>query len=192
MFCNNLCRVSFRAAAPLAAFALLAACSNSETTADAGTSTHRQSDSVRIADQWVKAAAAPMSAAFGTITNSGKQPVHIVSVSSPQSGRVEMHEMKTGPDGLSTMSEKPDGIAIPSGGIERLEPGGDHLMLMDLTAPINPGQSVSFTLTFEDGSATTFDTQARDFAGAKESYVPVGGGQSNGAQSDGGQSDGRH
>ncbi|PRC61973.1 hypothetical protein C6A85_05590, partial [Mycobacterium sp. ITM-2017-0098] len=50
--------------------------------------------------------------------------------------------------------------------------GGDHLMLMELAKPLEPGADVSLTVTFEDGSTMAITAQIRDFAGGNESYSP--------------------
>lgn len=51
-----------------------------------------------------------------------------------------------------------------------LQAGGDHIMLMDVTSPLTPGADTDITLTFEDGSSSTFTAQVREFAGAQENY----------------------
>jgi hypothetical protein len=43
-------------------------------------------------------------------------------------------------------------------------------MFMDVTDPIEPGEDVTVTLTFEDGSTMDFDAPARSFSGAEEDY----------------------
>jgi copper(I)-binding protein len=68
------------------------------------------------------------------------------------------------------MRPKAGGVTIPAGGTHDLVPGGDHLMLMDLTTPLRPGADVSLTLAFADGSTLPVIAQVREFAGAKEQY----------------------
>lgn len=41
-----------------------------------------------------------------------------------------------------------EAIDIPAGGEARLEPGGLHLMFIDLTAPLKQGEAVPVTLLF--------------------------------------------
>jgi copper(I)-binding protein len=149
---------------------LLTGCSS--TTDDAPAT---EADAVTVSDQWVKAADTGMSAAFAQLTNSGGQDVRIVSVSSPASTRMELHEIAAGADGATVMREKQGGVTIAANGTHALAPGGDHLMLMDLTAPLTPGATTTFTLTFEDGSTADFDAQVRDFSGNQENYDPSGG-----------------
>ena len=53
------------------------------------------------------------------------------------------------------MAEQPDGIAIPAGGEVTLQPGGIHLMLLDLAAPLVEAGTVELTLEFETAGAVT-------------------------------------
>ena len=75
-------------------------------------------------------------------------------------------------DGVMTMAPVAGGLEIPAGGSVELKPGSFHLMLMDLIEPVTPGTDIEFTLTFSDGSSIDFTSQVRDFAGARENYVP--------------------
>ncbi|MGW6035090.1 copper chaperone PCu(A)C [Gordonia terrae] len=133
-------------------------------------------DGLRITEQWVKAAPSGMTAAFGELTNDTGQEIRVVSASSPAAGYMELHEVVPSDTGAMTMRQKEGGLVVPANGTLTLQPGGDHLMLLDLPAAITPGQDVTFELTLADGSTTSFTAQARDFPGAEENYVPGHGG----------------
>ncbi|WP_380161984.1 copper chaperone PCu(A)C [Kineococcus sp. R86509] len=167
------------AAAPLIALAALTACSGGQAsgsqTASPATSSSSSTGSgeataLTVSDPWVKAADTGMTAAFGTLTNTGEEDVHIVSATTAASSSMELHEMATDDSGAMVMREKPDGFIVPAGGTHELSPGGDHLMLMSVTAPVLPGQDVDITLTAEDGSTFNLLAPARSFSGANESY----------------------
>jgi copper(I)-binding protein len=79
-----------------------------------------------------------------------------------------------------TMRPKEGGFAVPARGTRELIPGGDHLMLMDLKEPLQPGDDVSLTVVFEDGSTLPVTAQIRDFPGANEEYTPGGTGSGGG------------
>ncbi|CAA0131593.1 Uncharacterised protein [Mycolicibacterium vanbaalenii] len=128
--------------------------------------------SVTITDQWANASDEEMAAVFGTITNDGQQDVRIVSGDSPLAGRVEVHEVVSDSAGTKTMRPKADGVVVPAGGTHDLVPGGDHLMLMDLKEPLQPGADVALDVVFEDGSTLPVTVQIRDFPGADEDYQP--------------------
>ncbi|MEJ5913256.1 copper chaperone PCu(A)C [Pseudokineococcus sp. 1T1Z-3] len=193
------------AALALGAAGLLAGCGADEpatdptpaTTQDDGTQDDATQDDgasgsaevLEVLDPWVVAADEGMTAAFGTLENTGDADVRITAVSSPASSVSELHEMAMA-DGAMVMREKDGGFVVPAGGSHVLEPGGDHLMLMDLLEPLQPGQEVTLTLTAEDGSTLDVTAPARSFSGAQEEYV--GGDDHSGGMSgmDGGDMDG--
>ncbi len=81
------------------------------------------------------------------IANQSKEPDRLIGGASPAAARVEVHEMKM--DGnVMQMRKLKDGLDIPAGGSADLSPGGTHLMLMDLTAPLKEGDTVPVTLDF--------------------------------------------
>lgn len=125
---------------------------------------------VTITDAWVKATDSGMTAAFGQLHNSAGEAVTVVSVQSPASGRVELHETVANAAGVMEMRRVEGGFAIPAGGDLTLEPGGNHIMMMDLAAPIEAGAEVTVTLTFSDDSTLAFTAPAKDYSGANENY----------------------
>ncbi|MET8547273.1 copper chaperone PCu(A)C [Micromonospora zamorensis] len=125
---------------------------------------------IGIRDPWVKAADMGMTAAFGTLVNDGDSDVTLTSATTSVSS-MELHEMAM-KDGKMVMRQKQGGIVIKAKGTHALEPGGDHLMLMNLTKPVQAGDEVTFTLTFADGRTQQFRAVAKPFTGAQESYAP--------------------
>ncbi|WP_099042432.1 copper chaperone PCu(A)C [Mycobacterium neglectum] len=139
--------------------------------------------SVTIENQWASSAEtgmAGMAGVFGTFSNKGDDEARIVSAEAPIAGRVEVHEVVPDASGAMTMRPKEGGFEVPAGGSRELIPGGDHLMLMDLKQPLQPGADVSLTVVFEDGSTLPVTAQIRDFAGANEEYTPGGPGSGGG------------
>ena len=114
-----------------------------------------------VKDAWVRGTVAQQKAtgAFFSITSAagGK----LVSVSSPAAGVVEIHEMKM--DG-STMQMRAlrNGLNLPAGQAVDLKPGGYHVMLMDLKAPLSAGQTIAVTLVIQgtDGKKETIVLKA--------------------------------
>jgi copper(I)-binding protein len=123
-----------------------------------------------VRDPWVKSADEGMTAAFGTLVNDGAADVTITAVATDVSP-MELHEMAM-KDGKMVMQAKQGGIVIKAKGQHVLEPGGDHLMLMNLSRPVKPGDELTFTLTFADGKTQAFTAVAKPFTGANESYDP--------------------
>ena len=48
---------------------------------------------------------------------------------------------------------------------QQFEPGGLHIMLFDLKAPLSPGDQVPITLTFSDGSSKAVTAEVRSVQG---------------------------
>lgn len=161
-------------AAACVALGLLSACSSAGTPAATSSPTAAQADALTVTDPWVKAADEGMTAAFGVLGNSSDQDVRIVSATTELS-TMELHEMTTDAAGAMVMQQKEGGFVVEAGGTHALAPGGDHLMLMDLTAPVEPGDEITITLTAEDGSTFELTAPARSFSGAEEEYVGEGG-----------------
>ena len=127
-------------------------------------------DVVSIQDAWVKSAEEGMSAAFGTLSNTGDEDVTVVSVASEASPMIELHETVENDAGEMVMREIEGGFIIPASGKLALEPGANHIMLMDLPAPLTAGGEVTFTLIFSDDSTYEFTAPVKDYSGANENY----------------------
>lgn len=78
----------------------------------------------------------------------------LVSVSTDAAGKAEIHEMSTA-GGVMTMAEMTNGLPLPAGEVTALQPGGNHIMLMQVTAPLAEGDTVDLALTFADAAPVT-------------------------------------
>jgi copper(I)-binding protein len=87
------------------------------------------------------------SAGYLGIENSGPKADRLVSITSPDFARVEMHD--TVSEGGMKKMVKLDGVEIAAGSTLEFAPGGKHLMLFESTKPLKNGDSVKMTLTFE-------------------------------------------
>jgi len=130
-----------------------------------------EADAIVVQDAWVKAADHGMTAAFGRLSNSSAADVRIISATTTASNRVELHEVVP-VGGTMTMRPKDGGIVVPAHAEVELTPGGDHLMLMELTGPLVAGTDIEMVATLEDGSTFPIAAQVRDFSGADEHYQP--------------------
>lgn len=96
--------------------------------------------------------------AFMTLksTTGGK----LVSASSPAAGSTEIHEMAM--DGNVMRMRPVASLDLPAGQPVELKPGGFHLMLMMLKAPLKAGDMVPITLVIEgkDGKRETIEVKA--------------------------------
>jgi copper(I)-binding protein len=113
-----------------------------------------------VKEPWVRGTVAQQKAtgAFMQITSAtgGK----VVSASSPAAGVVEIHEMKM--DGSTMQMRAVSALELPAGKTVELKPGGYHVMLMDLKAPLKEGESVDVLLVVEgkDGKKETITVKA--------------------------------
>lgn len=165
-------------AAALAALALAfaAGCAAGGDTATAGTPgpSAPAAAPVTVTDPWVKAGATGMTAAFGVLVNNTDHEITVVSGTSPAAKTVELHEVAMA-GGAMVMRPKAGGFVIEARGSHPLKPGGDHIMLMAVTAAVKPGDHVPVTLRLADGGTVAFTAVAKDFAGGREDYQPGGG-----------------
>lgn len=105
--------------------------------------------SITAATPWSRATSprASVGAGYLTIRNSGAQPDRLISATSPRAAKVEIHTMSLD-DGIMRMRQLPDGLEVPAGGEASLAPGGNHIMLIGLKAPLKEGERIPATLRF--------------------------------------------
>jgi copper(I)-binding protein len=113
-----------------------------------------------------------MTAVFGTVVNGTDREVTIIGGSSPSADEVQVHTMAKQPDGSMKMVQKKDGLSVPAGGSVELAPGGDHIMLVGLAAPLVNGDDVALLMATNAGAELAWRVPVRSFAGAEETYVP--------------------
>lgn len=116
---------------------------------------------LRIQDPHVRAVppTAEVTAAFMGLHNEGSRDLAIVDAHSPAARVVELHT-HTQVEGVMQM-RRIEKIEIPAGGTTELKPGGLHLMLIDLTAPLARDAQVEVTLTLDDGSLIELNMPVR-------------------------------
>jgi len=113
-----------------------------------------------VKDPWVRSTVAEQKAtgAFMQITSASGG--RLVSASSPAAGVVEIHEMAM--DGNTMKMRAVPALDLPAGKAVELKPGGYHVMLMDLKAPLAAGASIDLNLVVEgkDGKRETLALKA--------------------------------
>lgn len=107
-----------------------------------------------------------------------KAEIHETVAAGPGPGSTVMGEgMPDGtmPQGTMPQGGMPEGggmmrmqavprLDVPAGAVVTLEPGGYHLMLIDLAAPLTPGSTVELTLDFEVAGDVVVRAEVRDTA----------------------------
>jgi copper(I)-binding protein len=103
---------------------------------------------VKVDKAWARATVQGQKATGAFMTITAPQATRLVAVSTPVAGVAEIHEMKMDA-GVMKMRAMP-ALDLPANQAVELKPGGYHLMLMDLKAPLAKDNSVALTLTFKD------------------------------------------
>jgi copper(I)-binding protein len=101
---------------------------------------------VTVLAPWARATVQGQRTSGAFMTLSAKEPLTLVGASSPVAARAELHEMKMEGD-IMRMREVAAVTVTPQQPLQ-LKPGGYHLMLVDLKAPLAPNTSIPLTLTF--------------------------------------------
>ena len=106
-------------------------------------------DGIMITDAFARASAGASknAAAFMTLKNHSGRDDHLVAVRTARARKAELHThihdqgvMRMRPVARST---------VPAGAAATLKPGGEHVMLIGVTAPLKKGETLSLTLVFE-------------------------------------------
>jgi copper(I)-binding protein len=166
-------------AALTASAALLAACGSDDSSS---------SEQVSVKDAWARVTAptATMGAVYMNLESADGDKLMSAEVPTSIAGKTEIHETVGGEGGMESgdtmgmeegsmdqsMEEgsmdpsmmgmrEVDSIDLPAGEEVSLEPGGFHIMLLELEQPIAEGDTVPVTLTFEKAGEIEVDAEAR-------------------------------
>ena len=97
----------------------------------------------------------PMGVAYLSITNNGTGPDALIGASSPAAAAVQFHQT-TISEGMARMRPLAE-VPIPPGATVKIGPGGIHLMLVDLKAPLEAGKLVPLVLEFRKAGKITVE-----------------------------------
>ena len=103
---------------------------------------------VSVDGAWVRSTVKGQTATGGFMTLRARQNLTLVGFRSPQSPHAELHEMAMEGDIMRMRAVK--SLPLPAGKDVALRPGGHHLMLMGLTAPLSAGQQITLELLLKD------------------------------------------
>jgi copper(I)-binding protein len=113
-----------------------------------------------VEDAWGRPSPAVADAAafYAVVSNPGDTADRLVSASSERCGMTEIHE--TSMDDAGVMSMRPaaaEALVVPAGGGLVLEPGGLHVMCMQVTSPLAEGETIPLRLVFEQAGEVDVD-----------------------------------
>ncbi len=108
---------------------------------------------VRVDEAWARATAPGQDVGGAFMTLTADTDLSLVEASSPVANSIELHSMALD-KGMMVM-RRVDRIALPKAKAVRLAPGGLHLMLFGLKAPLKAGEHLPLTLTLRDAKGKT-------------------------------------
>lgn len=120
--------------------------------------------SIVIERAWTRAmpSGSDVGAGYVVIRNAGDVPDRLLSATSPQAQRTEIHET-TMEDEVMRMRPVSEPLVIEPGETVEMRPGGLHIMFLDVAEPFAEGDEVAANLVFEhDGERTvTLEVEGR-------------------------------
>lgn len=108
---------------------------------------------LQISQPWARATpkGADSGAAYMTVTNTGAKPEQLSCLSSDAAAKCQIHQMSMD-NGIMKMREIEGGVEIKPGETVKFEPGGYHVMLVGLKAPLVQGKTVAATFKVDAGA----------------------------------------
>ncbi|MGH8751651.1 MAG: copper chaperone PCu(A)C, partial [Burkholderiales bacterium] len=104
-------------------------------------------DEVKVSAAWVRTTAPGQRVAGAYLQITSNVPAKLIAASSPLAGNVEIHSMSMN-NGVMQMRQL-DILDLPGNKTVTLEPGGLHLMLLDLKKPLTDGDKVPLRLILQ-------------------------------------------
>ena len=126
---------------------------------------------VTVTDAWARATVQGQKATGAFMKITAKDNAKLVGVSSPVAGVVEIHEMKMEKD-VMKMAPLPNGLDLPAGKAVELKPGGYHVMLMDLKAPLTKDTTIPLTLMVQDAKGVKSAVELKLLVGMQAPAMP--------------------
>jgi copper(I)-binding protein len=137
------------------------------------------SEGVEIDGAWARTSPTMTTAgaAYMSLTASEDDALLSASVDPSVASTAEVHEVvmadSTSDDSMTDdtmegmgemMMQEVESIQLPAGETVTLEPGGYHIMLLDLAEPLEMGATFDITLNFENAGEQTVTVEVRDSA----------------------------
>jgi copper(I)-binding protein len=114
-------------------------------------------DDIGVDDPWAPPTAGDTGSFYAVFDNNSGETDLLIDGYSPACGRIEIHRTDV-VDGTETMSRASAAdLRVGNGDSLTFEPGGLHIMCIDMQEPFVEGQAVSLELTFESNGVLIFD-----------------------------------
>ncbi len=126
---------------------------------------------IMVMEAWSRPS--PMMAGNGviymTLMNNGNNDDVLLGLETDVAETVELHETKMEND-VMKMSPIAN-IQVPAGGSATLEPGGMHVMLINLKQELVAGEKVAFTLNFEKSGPMVVEAEIHEMGEAAADHA---------------------
>ena len=117
---------------------------------------------IAVSGAWARPAAAGQnSAVYFELENGSSAADRLVGVSGDAAKMIQAHETMIDANNVASMHHMPE-ISIPAGEVVVFEPGGLHVMMMNLSTDLNPGDVVTITLHFEKHADIVVEAPVRE------------------------------
>ena len=113
--------------------------------------------SITVERAFVPTPAGANGALYFEVANEGDGADHLIGASTSVADEAGLHRTTSSDDGLMGM-ERVEDLEIPAGETVTLEPGGLHVMLMDVD-DLEEGDSVEVDLEFETSGVVTVEAE---------------------------------
>jgi copper(I)-binding protein len=122
-----------------------------------------EEEGLSVEEVWARPAdttGAARSAAYFTLRNGTAEPVRLVGVRTDVARVAEIH-LSFEENGMMRMRPVVDGVEVAPGEAVAFEPGGYHVMLIDLQRPLAAGDRFPLALTFEGADEREVEVEVR-------------------------------
>ena len=143
------CRATRRLVLLVVCIAAIAAC------ADSGGNAGDRRVSVSDAFALATVTGQPNGAVYFTIVSTEADTLERIEVPDSIAGSAQIHETVIAANGEASMREMKSGVPLDPGTAVTFTPGGSHVMLVDLVAPLTVGQQFDITLDFAKAASVT-------------------------------------
>lgn len=130
---------------------------------------------LRFTGTWVAATPSGDTAAFGDITNVSDEKITLLGASTDHADKAQLHVGVLAPGG-TFMETKSGGFTLDPGETVHFKPGGNHIMILNVTTPIEAGSVTVISLKTTQGFIR-HNFQARDYYGFDRLYIERNGQQ---------------
>jgi periplasmic copper chaperone A len=120
---------------------------------------------IRVIDAWIRWLPAGVPAgAYATLSNMGEKPVFLTAASSPYYAEISMHRSREQAGSITIAPV--ERIIIGAHSSLNFAAAGYHLMMMQPTRSIEPGDRVPVTLRFAGGFTLTVTFEVKSLGGS--------------------------